>query len=83
MIIPYQSEVMQRGYVTSLHNSLSFVNSKKPISRARRMQASRSPRNDGIPRNVAFVQDYFMTASGTIQKFKLHEMTEALFPERI
>lgn len=47
------------------------------------MQASRSPRNDGIPRNVAFVQDYFMTASGTIQKFKLHEMTEALFPERI
>ncbi len=36
-----------------------------------------------IPKYVAFVEDYPMTASGKIQKFKLREMSAALFPERI
>ena len=36
-----------------------------------------------IPKYVAFVQDYPMTASGKIQKFKLREMAEVLFPDRI
>jgi len=36
-----------------------------------------------IPKYVAFVKDYPMTASGKIQKYKLREMAEALFPDRI
>jgi fatty-acyl-CoA synthase len=36
-----------------------------------------------IPKYVAFVRDYPMTASGKIQKFKLREMAEELFPDRI
>ena len=36
-----------------------------------------------IPKYVAFVKDYPMTASGKIQKFKLREMAETLFPDRI
>jgi fatty-acyl-CoA synthase len=36
-----------------------------------------------IPKYVAFVQDYPTTASGKIQKFKLREMAEDLFPDRI
>jgi len=36
-----------------------------------------------IPKYVAFVNDYPMTASGKIQKYKLREMAEALFPDRI
>jgi fatty-acyl-CoA synthase len=32
---------------------------------------------------VAFVNDYPMTASGKIQKFKLREMSADLFPECI
>ncbi|WP_027368525.1 AMP-binding protein [Desulfocurvibacter africanus] len=34
-----------------------------------------------IPKYVAFVQDYPMTASGKIQKYKLREMAAELFPE--
>jgi fatty-acyl-CoA synthase len=36
-----------------------------------------------IPKYVAFVNDYPMTASGKIQKYKLREMAEELFPDRI
>jgi fatty-acyl-CoA synthase len=36
-----------------------------------------------IPKYVAFVKDYPMTASGKIQKYKLREMAETLFPDRI
>lgn len=36
-----------------------------------------------IPRYVHFVDDYPMTASGKIQKFKLTEMSEELWPDRI
>jgi fatty-acyl-CoA synthase len=36
-----------------------------------------------IPKYVAFVNDYPMTASGKIQKYKLREMAEHLFPDRI
>ena len=36
-----------------------------------------------IPKYVAFVNDYPMTASGKIQKYKLREMAEELFPNRI
>ncbi len=36
-----------------------------------------------IPKYVAFVEDYPMTASGKIQKFKLREMSASLFPDRI
>lgn len=36
-----------------------------------------------IPRYVHFVEDYPMTASGKIQKFKLTEMSEELWPDRI
>jgi fatty-acyl-CoA synthase len=36
-----------------------------------------------IPKYVAFVNDYPMTASGKIQKYKLREMAETLFPDRI
>jgi fatty-acyl-CoA synthase len=35
-----------------------------------------------IPKYVAFVEDYSMTASGMIQKYKLREMSAALFPDR-
>ncbi|MFO7596158.1 MAG: AMP-binding protein [Desulfocurvibacter africanus] len=34
-----------------------------------------------IPKYVAFVQEYPMTASGKIQKYKLREMAAELFPE--
>ncbi len=34
-----------------------------------------------IPKYVAFVDEYPMTASGKIQKYKLREMAEELFPE--
>ena len=34
-----------------------------------------------IPRFVAFVEDYPMTASGKVQKYKLREMASELFPE--
>ena len=34
-----------------------------------------------IPRYVAFVKDYPMTASGKVQKYKLREMSMELFPE--
>ena len=34
-----------------------------------------------IPKYVAFVEEYPMTASGKIQKFKLREMAGQLFPE--
>jgi fatty-acyl-CoA synthase len=34
-----------------------------------------------IPRYVAFVQEYPMTASGKIQKYKLRELASMLFPE--
>ena len=36
-----------------------------------------------IPKYVAFVGDYPMTASGKVQKFKLRDMSETLFPDRI
>ena len=36
-----------------------------------------------IPKYVAFVNDYPMTASGKIQKYKLRAMAEELFPNRI
>ncbi len=36
-----------------------------------------------IPKYVAFVNDYPMTASGKIQKYKLREMAETLFPDRL
>jgi fatty-acyl-CoA synthase len=36
-----------------------------------------------IPRYVHFVEDYPMTASGKIQKFKLTEMSEELWPDRM
>ncbi|MCB2166422.1 MAG: AMP-binding protein [Deltaproteobacteria bacterium] len=36
-----------------------------------------------IPKYVTFVEDYPMTASGKIQKYKLREMAEELFPDRI
>ena len=36
-----------------------------------------------IPKYVAFVQTYPMTASGKIQKYKLREMADQYFPERI
>ncbi|MDJ0666203.1 MAG: hypothetical protein QNJ61_02970 [Desulfobacterales bacterium] len=36
-----------------------------------------------IPKYVAFVEDYPMTASGKIQRFKLREMSATLFPDRI
>ena len=36
-----------------------------------------------IPKYVAFVNDYPMTASGKIQKYKLREMAEGLFPDRV
>ena len=36
-----------------------------------------------IPKYVAFVNDYPMTASGKIKKYKLREMAEELFPNRI
>jgi fatty-acyl-CoA synthase len=35
-----------------------------------------------IPRYVHFVQDYPMTASGKIQKYKLTEMSEKIWPDR-
>lgn len=35
-----------------------------------------------IPKYVHFVDDYPMTASGKIQKFKLTEMSESIWPER-
>jgi fatty-acyl-CoA synthase len=35
-----------------------------------------------IPRYVAFVEDYPMTASGKVQKYKLRDMSVALFPDR-
>ena len=35
-----------------------------------------------IPRHVAFVDTYPLTASGKVQKFKLQEMAGALFPDR-
>ncbi len=35
-----------------------------------------------IPRYVHFVRDYPMTASGKIQKYKLTEMSEQIWPER-
>jgi fatty-acyl-CoA synthase len=34
-----------------------------------------------IPKYVAFVQEYPMTASGKIQKYKLREMAAEMFPE--
>ncbi|GFM32521.1 AMP-binding protein [Desulfovibrio subterraneus] len=34
-----------------------------------------------VPRHIAFVTEYPMTASGKIQKFKLREMAGELFPE--
>jgi fatty-acyl-CoA synthase len=34
-----------------------------------------------IPRHVAFVQEYPMTASGKIQKYKLRELASELFPQ--
>jgi fatty-acyl-CoA synthase len=34
-----------------------------------------------IPKYVTFVEDYPMTASGKVQKYKLQEMSVALFPE--
>jgi fatty-acyl-CoA synthase len=34
-----------------------------------------------IPRYIAFVQEYPMTASGKIQKYKLRELAATLFPE--
>jgi fatty-acyl-CoA synthase len=36
-----------------------------------------------IPRHVAFVREYPMTASGKIQKYKLREMAAELFPEPV
>lgn len=36
-----------------------------------------------IPKYVHFLKDYPMTASGKIQKFKLTEMSEELWPDRI
>ncbi len=36
-----------------------------------------------IPKYVTFVNDYPMTASGKVQKFKLREMSVELFPERV
>jgi len=33
-----------------------------------------------IPKHVAFVDSYPMTASGKIQKYKLQEMSVELFP---
>jgi len=33
-----------------------------------------------IPKHIAFVEDYPMTASGKIQKYKLQELSVALFP---
>ena len=36
-----------------------------------------------IPKYVAFMEEYPMTASGKVQKYKLREMSEALFPDRI
>ncbi|AOY58497.1 MULTISPECIES: AMP-binding protein [Desulfococcus] len=35
-----------------------------------------------IPRYVAFVDDYPMTASGKIQKYKLRDLSVTLFPDR-
>jgi len=34
-----------------------------------------------VPRHIAFVKEYPMTASGKIQKFKLREMAGELFPD--
>jgi fatty-acyl-CoA synthase len=34
-----------------------------------------------VPRHIAFVEEYPMTASGKIQKFKLREMCAELFPD--
>ncbi|SKA91116.1 fatty-acyl-CoA synthase [Paucidesulfovibrio gracilis DSM 16080] len=34
-----------------------------------------------IPKYIAFVEEYPMTASGKIQKYKLREMAEELFPQ--
>ena len=34
-----------------------------------------------VPRYIAFVEQYPMTASGKIQKYKLREMAQELFPE--
>jgi fatty-acyl-CoA synthase len=34
-----------------------------------------------IPKHVAFVNSYPMTASGKIQKYKLVELSKKLFPE--
>jgi len=34
-----------------------------------------------VPRYIAFVKEYPMTASGKIQKYKLREMAQELFPE--
>ncbi|MFV0349199.1 MAG: AMP-binding enzyme, partial [Halodesulfovibrio sp.] len=34
-----------------------------------------------VPRYIAFITEYPMTASGKIQKFKLREMAGELFPE--
>jgi fatty-acyl-CoA synthase len=36
-----------------------------------------------IPRHIAFVREYPMTASGKIQKYKLREMAAELFPEPV
>ena len=33
-----------------------------------------------IPKHVAFVEDYPMTASGKVQKYKLQQMAVTLFP---
>jgi fatty-acyl-CoA synthase len=34
-----------------------------------------------VPRHIAFVADYPMTGSGKVQKYKLREMAEEMFPE--
>jgi fatty-acyl-CoA synthase len=36
-----------------------------------------------IPKYVTFVNDYPMTASGKVQKFKLRDMSVELFPDRV
>ncbi len=38
--------------------------------------------NYKIPRDVSFVEDYPMTASGKVQKYLLREMSATLFPDR-
>jgi fatty-acyl-CoA synthase len=36
-----------------------------------------------IPKYLAFVNDFPLTASGKVQKFKLQEMSIRIFPDRV